>query len=932
MIIQVSGGQATPTTGCNWTATFSISATDSCGNTATCNITYNWKEDTVPPQFAHCPQGPVNLPCNVKPIVGEILYDIGPITDNCPGHIDVQVTGGTPVPTTGCNWTATYIITATDSCGNINICSVTYNWKEDNNAPVFTNCPTESVLLPCNSPRPTEADAISFIGGISDGCSGIMSIIVTGGTPTPASDCNWTSTFTIYAADSCGNTANCTITFNWKEDRIPPVFAHCPVRPITRPCNAPRPTTTDAIMAAGPVIDNCYVDFLQVTDGGVITTTGCWLTQTFTLTATDGCGNVATCRVTYRWKEDNIAPVFAHCPQGPIELPCNAPRPTLTGALSTAGNVTDNCPGNVFVVYCWPPNGGHYDYPDRVSYNNDFAIRNFVQENFSNCFPLPQNIGQTDIHTYSSMTSFEMTQDGGLTWTPVNAPAETTVKITKVDENESEEFFNTEMLALNISGGNLPEGYIIRESPVSASLGEMISKPGNAGQDEFQIDSFFDVFTEISSNNGQSWIVAPNPWNINLSGPIIVVVSGGPVTPTTGCGLTQTFTLTAKDGCGNISTCNVIYNWKEDRTPPVFAHCPVDNITLPCNPPHPNTNDALLAAGNITDNCPGSIFTQVADGGLMSAGGCNWTQTFTITATDACGNSSICRVTYNWTEDLIAPTFNRPADFTIYAGCSMNYNASATVTGDVTNENDNCAFGLQATYTDVISSGIYPVCWIIHRTWTLVDPCGNVAQSQVQTIRVVDPTDIKIITISLHLEGLYDGNGLMRKAMDVMGDKFEGDTADIIMVELHNPFDYGIVEHSVSNVNLSISGVAVVQIPSVFGESYYITVRHRNSVETTSAYPVDFSGQTLNYSFDSPSKAFGQNMGVMLDGTAVIYVGDVNQDGLVDGTDMSDIGNENELFSTGYLEEDINGDGLVDGSDLCITGNNNDGFIERIVP
>jgi len=83
-----------------------------------------------------------------------------------------------------------------------------------------------------------------------------------------------------------------------------------------------------------------------------------------------------------------------------------------------------------------------------------------------------------------------------------------------------------------------------------------------------------------------------------------------------------------------------------------------------------------------------------------------------------------------------------------------------------------------------------------------------------------------------------------------------------------------------------------------------------------------FSGSTINYSFDHQEKAYGNNMGVMIDGTAVIYSGDENQDGIVDGSDLSDIGNFATLVATGYIPQDINGDGLIDGSDLSIIGNN----------
>ena len=87
--------------------------------------------------------------------------------------------------------------------------------------------------------------------------------------------------------------------------------------------------------------------------------------------------------------------------------------------------------------------------------------------------------------------------------------------------------------------------------------------------------------------------------------------------------------------------------------------------------------------------------------------------------------------------DQTAPTFTRPPDVVIYTDQNCNYNASVTVTGDVTNESDQCSSGLNATYTDNIVPGSCGCSFIISRTWNLVDACGNAAPPQVQTITAV---------------------------------------------------------------------------------------------------------------------------------------------------------------------------------------------------
>lgn len=63
--------------------------------------------------------------------------------------------------------------------------------------------------------------------------------------------------------------------------------------------------------------------------------------------------------------------------------------------------------------------------------------------------------------------------------------------------------FDTEMLALNLSGVTPLGPFMIRESPTRASTGR--TTISNIGGGLYQIDSFFDIFTELSLDGGQTW-------------------------------------------------------------------------------------------------------------------------------------------------------------------------------------------------------------------------------------------------------------------------------------------------------------------------------------------------------------------------------------------------------------------------------------------
>jgi hypothetical protein len=188
-------------------------------------------------------------------------------------------------------------------------------------------------------------------------------------------------------------------------------------------------------------------------------------------------------------------------------------------------------------------------------------------------------------------------------------------------------------------------------------------------------------------------------------------------------------------------------------------------------------------------------------------------------------------------------------------------------------------------------------------------------------------------SLSLFLEGLYNGGGVMRKAQNASGDQFPGTTADRITIELHNAASYSSIAYTIPNVNLSTTGGASATFPGILSGSYYVTIKHRNSLETTSALPVTVSGGTITYNFtDAASKAFGNNMKAVAGGFFAIYGADITQDRIVDGSDMAIVDNSSTAAVTGYVAEDATGDGLVDGSDMAIVDNNSTSATHAILP
>ncbi len=97
---------------------------------------------------------------------------------------------------------------------------------------------------------------------------------------------------------------------------------------------------------------------------------------------------------------------------------------------------------------------------------------------------------------------------------------------------------------------------------------------------------------------------------------------------------------------------------------------------------------------------------------------------------DECGNVTTLTQTFTL-RDTTPPTFTAPADITITC---LTDKHDLNITGDVTDEMDNCADDLEAVYSDVLTnvSGCFG---FIIRVWELEDYCGNnISHNQIITI------------------------------------------------------------------------------------------------------------------------------------------------------------------------------------------------------
>ncbi len=158
-----------------------------------------------------------------------------------------------------------------------------------------------------------------------------------------------------------------------------------------------------------------------------------------------------------------------------------------------------------------PPTAGGYILADPpVTFNlpgplvvDLFDITHF---GFVNIIRIPQ--GANELETFDSTVTGKVSINSG-PMSPVTLMGSVETLVYGKTGNTTGTF-QTEMLQLNLTGG----GIMVRESPTLASLGQTTIT--DLGGGSFKIDSFFDIFTELSVDNGQNWIPAVRRERVEL--------------------------------------------------------------------------------------------------------------------------------------------------------------------------------------------------------------------------------------------------------------------------------------------------------------------------------------------------------------------------------------------------------------------------------
>ncbi|NUQ23104.1 MAG: HYR domain-containing protein [Saprospiraceae bacterium] len=594
--------------------TFCVSITCADGSMANASQTINIT-DNIPPTALCAPGFGVSLDANCTTIITPAMIDAGSY-DNC----QIQSISVSPTTITGCG-DFPVILTVKDWCNNTSTCTTSVQTLEV--VPPQLTCPANTQITCNGSTSPT----LTGMATATDNCDPNPVINYTDAN-SGLIPCNGQITRIWTARDTCGNDTSCVqlITI---ADLAPPTIMCPPAMQLS--CND---STLPASTGTATATDNCdstpAISFSDVSSGQI----PCNAQIIRTWTATDSCGNDATCMQLITINDQQ--PPTITCP----------PNQTVSAGLSGCTAVVNGIKWLTATDNCGTP-------------------------------PVTYVVSGTTAATGLNDAS-GLTFNAGLS----------TVTYTATDAcgNPASCSF-TIMVSDNVPPNAicLPGVGIELDTNCAAVLTPGLIDGGSF--DNCQI---------------QSISVSPNTFNQCGAFPV---------------------TLTVMDNSGNMSTCASSVQ-VTDGIPPV-AVCTGIGVVVDANCQGAVT--ASLLDGGSTDNC--QIQSLSVSPGTLS--GCGLFPV-TLTVTDVCGNSSSCVAMVQTIEDT-PPAIMCPPDMQVDCafGLTPNITGYATAT-------DNCDPNPAIAYSDMSTPGAGPCSWVLMRTWSANDACGN------------ESTCLQVITVSDH--------------------------------------------------------------------------------------------------------------------------------------------------------------------------------------
>jgi len=482
------------------------------------------------------------------------------------------------------------------------------------------------------------------------------------------------------AIDDCGNESTCQQTITIVDETAPVLNAPAD---ITIECtDSNEPSTTGEATAN----DACGTAETSYTDSDHAQT--CPYSFNRTWTAVDGCGNVTTA-VQVITVEDTVAPTLEIGPAA-LSIECDEEVPASEATFS------DNCDTDLEVSY--------QETTEAISCGYELSRQ----------WTAIDNCGNTTVHVQVITVSDN---------TPpsfINAPESAIVECTNIPAlaHPSASDLCDDDITVNFEGqeveGSCPT-IMTRTWTATDACGntsthvQTITVEDTVAPEILGIPA--DAEVECSAIPNAPILSTMDDCDDESDINFVEVISGE------GCPYTITRTWTATDACGNTSTATQVIT-VNDTEAPIFDVYEAQ-LQVQCD-----EVDQIHVVAN--DNCDSNV--QITFEDIAFSSSCYNTIQRTYIAVDACGNQSAPVVQFLFINDESAPIFVDLPDNAVIS-CGETPPAAVTPTAI-----DNCDSDIEITFEESVSGQDCP--YVIERTWTANDDCGN-SSTHTQTITVV---------------------------------------------------------------------------------------------------------------------------------------------------------------------------------------------------
>jgi chitodextrinase len=401
----------------------------------------------------------------------------------------------------------------------------------------------------------------------------------------------------------------------------------------------------------------------------------------------------------------------------------------------------------------------------------------------------------------------------------------------------------------------------------------------------------------------------------------VTYTSSGDYTNVVGC-TTTTLHLTITPNTSSsltVSACgaytwsanNVTYTSSGDYTNVVGCVTTTLHLTIT-----PNTSSSLSVSACGSYTWSANNVTYTTSGDYTNVIGCATTTLhLTITPNTSSSLSVSACVSYTWSANNV--TYTTSGDYTNVVGCATT-TLHLTITPNTSSS------------LTVSSCGSYT--WPANNvTYTSSGNYTNIVGCATTTLHLTITSCTTVVNVKLQLQGYYDTDSHVMKAVTLnQGTGTSSTDVDMVTLELRNTSNT-LIGSSIGM--LQTNGTLVCNYGSIPTGSYYLVVKHRNTIETWSASTISIGLIPATYDFTTASnKAYGNNMKQLEAGVYGMYTGDINQEGNIDNIDYSMWEQDANNLEYGNFATDLDGDGNVNNIDYSIWELNSNNLIYTLTP